>query len=31
MCTVMAWSVLQTRWQVTITYMPFRSAARDKT
>jgi hypothetical protein len=28
MCTVTAWSVLPARWQVTMTYMPFRSAAR---
>jgi hypothetical protein len=31
MCTVMAWSVLPTRWQVTMTYMPFRSAALGRT
>ena len=28
MCTVMAWSLPPTRWQVTMTYMPLRSAAR---
>src|SRR5919201_2565464 len=28
MCTVTACSVLPTRWQVTMTYMPFRTAAR---
>jgi hypothetical protein len=28
MCTVTAWSVLPTRWQVTMASMPFRSAAR---
>jgi hypothetical protein len=28
---VIAWSVLPTRWQVTMAYMPFRSAAQGKT
>jgi hypothetical protein len=28
MCTVTAWSLLPARWQVTMAYMPLRSAAR---